>query len=421
MNRIDRVVVFRPLNRGVVRDILLKELNDVLQRRGFRDRDWAVEWEESALDYLLDKGFTADLGARPLKRAIERYLLSPLSMTIVQNKFPVGDQFLFVRSTGKALAVEFIDPDATTEPVVPSKDSSPPKAEWEDVSSLKPLILDGIGTPAEVDHLESVYEMLCDEVESDEWVLRKEAHLKRTGSSQFWEAEDRYEVLGAIEYMDRLERALDTAESLFNRLRGEDDEPRASYSKVLVQRLAHRLYLLKNAFDGEEEGVPRDAFLVIESSETGSKEKDAQYFAGTLQRMYVQWAESRQMRHKVLQEIRYDQDHIQRFVFAVAGLGAHAVLRHEHGLHVWEEYLEENTYERSKVRVRVVPQPLLPGKTTESLLAQAEELFATTEAVRQITRRYRRDPSPLVRDSVKGWRTGRLDRVLEGNFDLIGE
>ncbi len=34
-------------------------------------------------------------------------------------------------------------------------------------------------------------------------------------------------------------------------------------------------------------------------------------------------------------------------------------------------------------------------------------------------RRYRRGPSPLVRDSARSWRTGRLDRVLEGDFDLI--
>ena len=62
LNRIDRVVVFRPLSRAIVREILLKELNDVLSRRGFRNRDWAVEWEESALDFLLNKGFTEELG-----------------------------------------------------------------------------------------------------------------------------------------------------------------------------------------------------------------------------------------------------------------------------------------------------------------------------------------------------------------------
>ena len=37
----------------------------------------------------------------------------------------------------------------------------------------------------------------------------------------------------------------------------------------------------------------------------------------------------------------------------------------------------------------------------------------------EIVRRYREEPSPLARDRVRGWRTGRLDRVLAGDFDLI--
>src|SRR5205085_8518925 len=117
VNRIDRVVVFRPLGRGVMRDLLRKELTDVLTRRGLRTRQWAVEWDESAIEFLLEKGFTADLGARPLKRAVERYLLSPLAMTIVNHQFPEGDQFLFVRSSadGAALDVQFVDPDAPEE------------------------------------------------------------------------------------------------------------------------------------------------------------------------------------------------------------------------------------------------------------------------------------------------------------------
>jgi ATP-dependent Clp protease ATP-binding subunit ClpC len=36
-----------------------------------------------------------------------------------------------------------------------------------------------------------------------------------------------------------------------------------------------------------------------------------------------------------------------------------------------------------------------------------------------VVRRYRIGPSPLVRDSVRNWRTGRLDRVLAGEFDVM--
>ena len=53
LNRIDRVVVFRPLSRPVMREILTAELEAVLARRGLRSRQWAVEFDDSALEFLL--------------------------------------------------------------------------------------------------------------------------------------------------------------------------------------------------------------------------------------------------------------------------------------------------------------------------------------------------------------------------------
>jgi ATP-dependent Clp protease ATP-binding subunit ClpC len=49
----------------------------------------------------------------------------------------------------------------------------------------------------------------------------------------------------------------------------------------------------------------------------------------------------------------------------------------------------------------------------------ARRALAETETATTVVRRYRTRPSPLVRDSVREWRTGRLDRVLDGEFDVI--
>ena len=112
LNRIDRTVVFRPLSRPVMREILAGELEAVLARRGLRGRQWAVEFDDSALEFLLAEGFTPDLGARPLKRAVERHFLTPLALAIAGHDYPGGDQFLFVRAGGDGLKVTFVDPDA---------------------------------------------------------------------------------------------------------------------------------------------------------------------------------------------------------------------------------------------------------------------------------------------------------------------
>ena len=80
---------------------------------------WAVEWDEAAIDFLIEKGFTAELGARPLKRAVERHLLTRLAEAIVERTFPEGDEFLFITARpGAGLEVAFVDPDAADEPPV---------------------------------------------------------------------------------------------------------------------------------------------------------------------------------------------------------------------------------------------------------------------------------------------------------------
>ena len=120
LNRIDRIVVFRPFERGQMRALLERELALVLERRGFRTRPWAVEWDEAALELLAEKGFSPELGARPLKRAVERYLLAPLATTIVSQGVPEGDQFLFITARDGEIEVTFVDPDAV-EPAEPER------------------------------------------------------------------------------------------------------------------------------------------------------------------------------------------------------------------------------------------------------------------------------------------------------------
>jgi ATP-dependent Clp protease ATP-binding subunit ClpC len=114
INRIDRVVVFRALSRETMRGILRKELDAAFKRRGLRNRNWDVEWDESAVDFLLESGFTADLGARPLKRAVERHLLTPLAEMIVTRRVPAGEQTVVIRAGNGRLAIEFSADDRTS-------------------------------------------------------------------------------------------------------------------------------------------------------------------------------------------------------------------------------------------------------------------------------------------------------------------
>ena len=75
---------------------------------------------------------------------------------------------------------------------------------------------------------------------------------------------------------------------------------------------------------------------------------------------------------------------------------------------------------RFSVRVTVAPQPDEPLRSDGAeAVRQAQEALEMKTKSRAIVRRYRAEPSPLVRDNNREWRTGRLDLVLGGDFDLL--
>ena len=78
--------------------------------------------------------------------------------------------------------------------------------------------------------------------------------------------------------------------------------------------------------------------------------------------------------------------------------------------------------QRYRTRVKVAPQPETPlSEDLREALSQAKEaLEGIPDETTAIVRLYRESPSPLVRDKVRGWKTGHLGRVLDGDFDLFG-
>ena len=90
----------------------------------------------------------------------------------------------------------------------------------------------------------------------------------------------------------------------------------------------------------------------------------------------------------------------------ISGLGAYTLLKAESGLHVLElPHEEDRRFDRVTAHVEVAAVGTAP---------------AGDRGEPAIVRRYRHEPSPLVRDA-SGMRTGRIDRVLAGDFDLLAD
>ena len=413
LNRLDRRLVFRPLTREVMRQIVRKELAEAFERQGLRRREWAVEMDESAVQLLVDLGFSPHFGARPLKRALERLLLAPLARAIVDRKAPEGEQFLFVRADGDKLAVEFADPDGA-----PTATRVSGAAPFD--GSLAAIMYEPRGTHAEVARLRDTLEALSGLAGSESWRQRKEALLAEVSAAGFWERGDRHAILGRAEYLDRIESALRSAKSLLERLEGGSRAPREAYSRELERRLAQSLFLLDAASHEALDSGPRDAFVAIEPLQEAGERGDAGVeFVRRVAGMYEAWARARGMRVTAMES--RSAAHPARTTLAISGFAAYALLAAEGGVHVLEvEGAGHAQPVRPSVRVRVVPQPPAPAHGEDALQRQVGEALAAGPAPGgNVVRRYREGANPLVRDSVRRWRTGRADRVFAGDFDII--
>ena len=86
LNRIDKVVVFKPLDLEAIEKVVSLEIADVNRR--VRHKNLVLDVKKNAREFLAKKGYDPNLGARPLKKAIQQYIEDPLSTKIVEGIIP---------------------------------------------------------------------------------------------------------------------------------------------------------------------------------------------------------------------------------------------------------------------------------------------------------------------------------------------
>ena len=89
LNRVDDMILFKPLSRESIHkiiDIELEKLYDRIHELGYH-----ITMSGKAKDFIVDKGYDEKFGARPLKRAIQKYIEDPLAEEIVKSHLHEGD------------------------------------------------------------------------------------------------------------------------------------------------------------------------------------------------------------------------------------------------------------------------------------------------------------------------------------------
>ncbi len=99
LNRIDEIIVFRPLNREQLRKIVDLQIERLATR--LEEKRITLELTQRAKDYLVDIGYDPTYGARPLRRAIQREVETPLAYKIVAGEIKEGEHVLIDFKDGK--------------------------------------------------------------------------------------------------------------------------------------------------------------------------------------------------------------------------------------------------------------------------------------------------------------------------------
>jgi ATP-dependent Clp protease ATP-binding subunit ClpC len=242
----------------------------------------------------------------------------------------------------------------------------------------------------------------------------KRAALAAIAREGFWEDDARFRTLGVVEYVDRMEAATTTAQRLGSRLARHADEDSGGTGN-LVSLLASRLLVLQSALSGLQRDSPHEVYLNVRAAADAS-DGEAQQWIDQVAGMYEAWALARGM---TLERIGDGK------LFCVSGLASGEILTRESGLHVLELISHGERGDRLVRRVSCVVE--VAARDPKDVVARTHPAALATAALKQaavaptVVRRYRPAPTPLVRDAVRGYRTGRLDRVLAGDFDLFGD
>ena len=99
LNRLDEIIVFHALGKPDLLRIVDLEANKVLTR--IKAKDVHIELQQSAKEFLIEKGYDPQYGARPMRRAVERFLEDPLAEELLRGNLKPGDKVEVVAVDGK--------------------------------------------------------------------------------------------------------------------------------------------------------------------------------------------------------------------------------------------------------------------------------------------------------------------------------
>jgi ATP-dependent Clp protease ATP-binding subunit ClpC len=113
LNRLDDIIVFHTLSKEMLTRIVDLEVAKVAAR--IKDKEIILTLDAASHEFLIEKGYDPTYGARPMRRAVERYLEDPMAEEILRGSFKAGDQVEVTRE-GDKLSFKVAVPSGATPP-----------------------------------------------------------------------------------------------------------------------------------------------------------------------------------------------------------------------------------------------------------------------------------------------------------------
>ncbi len=454
LNRIDRILLFRPLSLEVAERIARREVEQVLKRGGIRRRQVTVDVDGSVLGLLVREGYSPSFGARPLKRTVEQRLLMPLARMLSGGGVVPGTVITLTVQDGK-VETRRIAPEPPAKPVMSTRRGGTEA---------------GATVQRELDRCRGLWSAL--EGCLGPFLDRKAALMARTQEPGFFQKDpDRAVVFDELHRLEQFLALADGCRVGLNAL-----GPVAAMEETARQRideLAAELEHLALVCDAPGPGDLGDALLGITRVDARGDGLDG---VGQLARMYLGFAARRRFSVEEMGQRIGAGD--AAIYLSVVGLGAMGALRPEVGLHEFRvkkratdpkngrERLVEN-HERvrvelyrlggetpagfrktGKVTVRAVDpqQGLLGNRLSWKITAfhpdpvrSLEVMSAGPRAVAmeqgwrllqdataqvgvspaELVRQYRLGIGSQIRDLKTGLSTPRIGQVLKGQLELV--
>ncbi len=449
LNRFQHVTIFHALSLVELRTVARFELARVLQREGIVAPGLTVDVDDAALDLVIRQGVDARYGARALKREIQKRLVLPLAMTLMEEAVAPGS-ILRITPRDGAIRVR----------VVETETSRTYRASEVPTRRSDPRVIDRDVLRVMLQQAEASFDGLRETVQLAAAVDRRGALLGERDAPGFWR--DAARAAANEQALERESELIDRIEALEERVAGARDALEKGASRRALESAAQEVRALEEALrDARRELVVMGdlgrADALVECRVVGASGPEMR---DRLAALYVEWAKHRGYTATWWRDPRDDEE---AWLLGVRGAYAFGLRRGEAGMHrlrlagtaeapgrrvvaavrvapweagravtaVREGDRSVRVQGRFGSKVRAVQEYRGPDGSrvtlqndrspTENAAAAGELLAAMARAVEapeEVVRRYDASP-PLVRDALTGWVSGRPDALSPRGLDAL--